>query len=601
MDKIRWLELNDWPIRYKLIMHFLLIWMLPSIGLGFLINWTVDSIIERQVTDNTLQLIGKVNRSLEYYVGNLQNITYFMSNNPSIRQFLDGTGDEKLAEGRNHYETRQFLQGFSTLYSEVAGILIASDSGEYISNELYAKDGYRMTDESWYKEAVDNQGIFKIVGHPFGRHMFSHVNYRDSEVVSVVRAIVDPDTQRVLGVALIDLKLRVIAEAAKDVRLGKSGYLMVIDDKGESIYSPAKPLVHEISTDWLADGPSGTLSKVVDGNRLQFIYLKSAFTNWTTIGVFLKRESVFEAREIQFYIVSFVFLVCLFGIAASYLLSHSISRPIGQLTNFMQKAESGDLLIRYIGERRDEVGMLGRSFNRMLTEISKLIHLTERQERQKREAELRTLTAHIRPHFLYNTLDTIHWMARRRDAEDVAEVVESLSKLFRIGLSKGSDRIPLAEELAHVESYMKIQRIRYRDKLAFTEEIQQDALHYYVPKLVLQPLVENAIYHGIKERRGPGVITLVVSEEDGLLMMRVSDNGAGIKWDKLESIRSGLAKAGGAGMTAPEEDASAQVQGYGLVNVHERIRLTYGDEYGLTIDSEFGAGTTVTIVLPAES
>lgn len=599
MDKIRWLELNDWPIRYKLIMHFLLLCILPSIGLGFLINWTVDSIIERQVSDNTLQLIGKVNRSLEYYVGNLQNMTYFMSNNPDIRKFLDGTEDAERAAETDHYEIRQFLQGFSTLYSEVAGILIVSHNGEYISNELYAKDGYRLTDETWYKEAVANQGIFKIVGHPYGRHIFSHVNYRDSEVVSVVRAVLDPDTQRVLGVVFIDLKLRFIAEAARDVRLGKSGYLMVIDDEGENIYSPSKPLVNEIQTQWLEGSSSGNFSKVVEGNRLQFIYLKSAFTNWTTIGVFLKRESVFEAREIRFYIVSFVFLVCLFGIAASYLLSRSISRPIGQLTSFMQKAESGDLLIRYIGERRDEVGMLGRSFNRMLVEINKLIHLTERQEQQKREAELRTLTAHIRPHFLYNTLDTIHWMARKRGAEDVAEVVESLSRLFRIGLSKGSDRIPLAEELAHVESYMKIQRIRYRDKLTFEMKVQQDALHYYVPKLILQPLVENAIYHGVKERRGPGSIVLDVGAGGDLLTLRVTDDGVGMSEEQLANTRSALAKVGRS--AEGEEDVAAKPQGYGLVNVHERIRLTYGPDYGLAIDSESGKGTTVTIVLPAES
>ena len=140
--------------------------------------------------------------------------------------------------------------------------------------------------------------------------------------------------------------------------------------------------------------------------------------------------------------ICFLFVVCLFGVAASYTLSQSISRPIWQLMSFMQKAESGDLTTRYWGNRQDEVGMLGRSFNRMLLQIRKLMKLSELRERQKREAELRSLQAHIKPHFLYNTLDTIHWMARKKGADDVSDLVESLSRLFRIGLSKGMISFP---------------------------------------------------------------------------------------------------------------------------------------------------------------
>ena len=598
MRAMKWMEMNNWPIRYKLITHFLLISILPSIGLGILINWTVDRIIERQATENTLQLIGKVNRSMEYYVGNLQNVTYFIANNPDIRTFLDGTEDRVAVEANDHYDIRQFLQSFSTLYSEIAGILVVNNKGEYISNELYAREGYQMTDESWYHEAVDNQGIFKIVGHPSGRHVASHVNYRDSEIVSVVRAILDTDTQEVLGVALLDLKLRVIAEAAKDVRLGRTGYLRVIDDNGDSIYSPAEPLVLELPPEWFNQKASGSFSKTINGDKLQFIYSKSSFTDWTTIGVFPMRDSLLEVREIQFYIISFMFLLCLFGVTASYFLSHSISRPIIQLTSFMQKAESGDLLNRYIGERHDEVGMLGRSFNRMLTEINKLLSLTEKQEKLKREAELRSLQAHIRPHFLYNTLDTIHWMARKRGAEDVAELVESLSRLFRLGLSKGSDSITLAEELEHVESYLKIQKTRYRDKLNYSFTIDSSITHYSVLKLILQPLVENAIYHGIKERRGSGHIAIEAEIVGDKIVLRVSDDGIGMTEDTLKKIRASLDAVGHSIVENEDTSLGGKQHGYGLLNVHERIRLTFGNDYGLTIESKYGEGTTATLVHP---
>ncbi len=613
--------MNNLPIRFKLIIHFLLVSILPSIVLAVFVSYTVDRIIEKQVNEHTLQLIGKVNKSLEFYAGNMQNISYFISFNPEVERFL---AEESLPEAAdpqadmpNRYELRRFLQGFTTLYPEVAGILVLNANGDYVSNELYARSAKKLTDEDWYREAVENKGIFKILGHPNGRNITSHVNYKDEEVISVVRAIVEPETQRVKGVVLIDLKLRVIAETAKDVRLGKTGFLMVLDQAGEFIYTPSHSVVSKISSEWFADGSSGTFSKQVEGRKLQFIYRKSPFTNWTTVGVFSTVESVPEVREIRFYVVSFVFFVCMIGIAVSFYLSYSISRPIGQLMSFMKKAESGDLTIRYIGKRFDEIGQLGRSFNKMLAQINKLLFQTEQQERQKREAELKSLQAHIKPHFLYNTLDTIHWMARKKGADDVAEVVEALSRLFRLGLSRGQDRIPIMDEIEHIRSYLQIQKTRYKDKLNYSLAVDPKVQDSFVLKLVLQPVVENAIYHGIKERRGPGHIDIEAFTEGDILVLRVQDDGAGMSEEKLAGLRACLVKASepperlryGGGFA---EGSGALVSsgasgdprlpeaggGYGLGNVQQRIQLVHGEAYGLTVESEAGKGTVVTITLP---
>ncbi|MFC3343390.1 cache domain-containing sensor histidine kinase [Paenibacillus abyssi] len=584
--------MNNLPIRYKLITHFLLISILPSIGLGLLISWTVDRIIERQVADNTLQLISKVNKTLESYVDNMQNITYFIAFNPEVKQFL--TEQEAEREAGTDYNIRQFLQGFSNLHSEIAGILVVNSRGDYISNELYARTDQPLTEEYWYKDAVDKKGIFTIIGQPVGRNLTSHIYYKDNEVVTVVRAILDPDTQQVQGVVLIDLKIRVIAEAAKDVRLGKTGYLTIMDDRGEMIYSPSEPYITNIPKEWLDENPSGSFSKQVEGRKLQFLFRTSSFTNWTAVGVFSTEGSVFEVQEIRFYVISFVFFVCLLGSAASLYLSHSISRPIGQLMSFMDKAESGDMTVRYWGSRTDEVGQLGRSYNNMLTQVNKLISLTELQERQKREAELKSLQAHIKPHFLYNTLDTIHWMARKKGADDVAEVVDALSRLFRIGLSKGNDMITIIDEFEHIHSYLKIQHTRYRDKLNYSVQIAESVQELSVLKLLLQPIVENAIYHGIKERRGPGHILISAEEQDGNLVIRVEDDGKGMSEEQLKLLRRKLADS----ITEDEVNEEKDSSGYGIMNVQARINLTFGDPYGLSIESELGQGTTVTIVHP---
>lgn len=588
------MKLNYLSIRHKIITLLLLISILPSIGLSIVTGYTVERIVDKQASEHTLQLLGQVNRSLETYADNMQKVTYLLSMDPEVDMFL-GKSNQHLEE--NLYSIRQFMQGLSTLYPEIAGILVVNNKGDYVSNELYSRSDVNLTKESWYKEALQNKGIFKIIGHPNDRQITSHVKYKNSEVVTVVRALLEPETQEVKGVILLDLKLRVIAEATKDVRLGKSGYLMVIDENGKEIYSPAQPLDIKLPKKIInSKENSGFFSDVVNGNTLQFIYQKQPFTNWTTVGIFSSEESVSEVKAIHLYVVCFVFFVCLIGITSSYYLSNSMSNPILKLMSVMEKVQNGDLTTRYKGRRQDEIGMLGRSFNHMIVKINELLQLTEHQERQKREAELRSLQAHIKPHFLYNTLDTISWMARKQKNNDVADLVSSLSKLFRIGLNKGNDIILLTEEMLHIESYLSIQKARYREKLNFSIEMDHVVHNVKILKLILQPIVENAIYHGIKERRGPGNISIKVIEEQEQLVMIVKDDGKGITIEKLEELREKLNTL----YDNTDKRGKELDFGYGMMNVQARIKLTYGEKYGLKIDSQLGEGTTITIYLPVQ-
>ncbi|NNV07601.1 sensor histidine kinase [Geobacillus sp. MMMUD3] len=583
----RW-RVRHWPIRYKFVSLLLISMIVPALVLGGLVSWAVDRIIERQVNENTLQLISQVNKTLEFYVNNMQNITYLIAFNPEMKAFFDRSASS------DEYEIRQFLQGITTLYPEIAGILVVNQYGDYISNEMYSRSSQPLTEESWYREAVENKGIFKMIGHPVGRNVLSHANYSSEEVVSAVRAILDPETQQLKGVVLIDLKLRVIAEATKNVRLGKWGHLLVIDERGESIYTPSPLPLRTVPLRWI-QGSSGTFSKEINGQHTQLIYQRSPFTNWTIIGVFSGNESALEVMEIRFYIISFIFFVCFIAIGASYYLSFSLSRPISQLTAFMKKAQAGDLTVRYHDDRMDEIGILGRSFNHMLDQMQRFISLAEWQERQRWEAELRELQAQIKPHFLYNTLDTIQWMARKKGANDIAEVVGALAKLFRIGLSKGKDMILLGEEIEHVKSYLHIQKVRYKDKLNYTFDIPEHLHQFYVLKLLLQPIVENAIYHGIKQRRGPGHISIQAEEQEGVMYIRVKDDGVGMSRERLRELRKSLAIDFTSG---DQEGKMRNIKGYGMINVHARLQLTFGPSYRLYVDSEQGKGTTVMIVHP---
>ncbi|SEA33477.1 two-component system, sensor histidine kinase YesM [Thalassobacillus cyri] len=590
----RWIQINNLPIRYKLISHFLLISIIPIICLGLLINWSIERVLEDQANENTLQLISKVNKTFEFYINNMQSITYFIGFNENVQHFFD-PGAEQAAS--TEYDIQEFLRNFTMLSPEVAGILVVNNKGNYISNEFYSPPSQDLTKEAWYKKAVENEGIFTIIGQPEGRSLSSVVNYKNDEVVTVVRALLNPKTQKVNGVILIDLKLRVIEETLDNVKLEKTGYLMVVDDQGHNIYQPSDPLIEKVPIEWLEGKKSGTFSKEYNSQKLQFIFQKSPFANWTTIGVFPAAETVFEMREIQFYLVIFAFIIMFFGIGVSYFLAKSISTPITQLMMFMRKAEGGDLGVRYKEKRDDEIGMLGRSFNKMLTQMNQLLRLTKRQEREKREAEFRSLQANINPHFLYNTLDTIQWMARKQKATDVAELVESLATLFRIGLSKGQDMIPLNREIEHVESYLKIQYSRYREKLNYHFHLDEEVCHLYVLKFILQPIIENAIYHGIKERRGPGLIDVTAQEKEGKLSILIQDDGAGMSEKQLSEMRQALSEAV---ERTDNKRETRNKKGYGMLNVQARIKLAFGEGYGIYVDSKEKVGTKVEILLPLQ-
>jgi len=224
----------------------------------------------------------------------------------------------------------------------------------------------------------------------------------------------------------------------------------------------------------------------------------------------------------------------------------------------------------------------------MIEEVQKLLDLVYHEQQSKREAELKILQEQIKPHFLYNTLDTIQYMAQEHGARDIVEVVGALTSLFRIGLSRGKEMIRLAAALVHVRSYLIIQKARYEDKFDFELDTDPQALSCLVLKLTLQPLVENAIYHGIKERRGHGWIRVQARKQDGMLLMRVSDDGVGMSPAQLQEVQALLAAS------HPHGEGLA---GYGIHNVHERIQLSFGGRFGLRFESS-QAGTTVEILHP---
>lgn len=273
------------------------------------------------------------------------------------------------------------------------------------------------------------------------------------------------------------------------------------------------------------------------------------------------------------------------------LISDSISKPLQHLCELTKQVGSGDFSMQKINGRGDEVATLERSFNTMVGKIEELVANVRSEQVNLRRTELKLLQAQINPHFLYNTLDTIIWMAEDGQSEEVVEIVGALSDFFRVSLSKGRDYITLKEEESHVKSYLQIQQFRYADILEYEIDIPEELGEYNILKLTLQPIVENAIYHGVKQKRGKSKIMIQGSYKENHMLLTVEDNGIGIQEEKLKQIRLHLEK----------ENPEITDRGFGLANVNARIRLNYGREYGVSIDSTCGVGTKVSMILPVDS
>jgi two-component system sensor histidine kinase YesM len=575
-------------IRSKIIVSFSLVILIPLLTLGILGPLISARTIEAEATSHTAQLIRQVTRTIEFYVQEMDSIISVVTADSDVRTFFGFVGTPESFTAARADGARHLLRAVSDAHSEIAGILLASADDFSLSNEIQPITRDPLTDEGWYRRAVENLGTVQLLPRPIGRNLRNNAEYSADDVVSIVKAVVDARTGRCKGVVLIDLKLQVLEDIFVDMTVSQGGFLFIDAPGGAIVYAPVNPVVYRVRDEWMDSGQTSMVRRI-RGADYQILFQASDYTHWRTVGVFPLNEIMSKVSVIRNYSLLIALITLVLGVIISIIFASSIARPVIALESLMKEAEEGNLGVRYEGTQGDEIGHLGQSFNAMIEEIQKLIDMVYREQQGKRETELKMLQEQIKPHFLYNTLDTIQWMAKEHGAADIVEVVGALTSLFRIGLSRGKEMVHVSDELEHVRSYLVIMKARYEEKFDFFFSVDDATLPYMVLKLTLQPLVENAIYHGIKERRGHGSIHVEATIRDSMLVLRVRDDGAGMSPEKLAEVRAHLSAA-----PSPDEGSS----GYGVRNVHERIQLSFGARYGLRFQSSLNEGTTVEVLHP---
>jgi two-component system sensor histidine kinase YesM len=542
---------------------------------------------EQSSREHTSQLIEQVNSNIETYINYMENISQMVQSNYDIREYLKNTAALDSINNLN-LEQRITFQLSSVLNSrkDISSILVFNNDGNIIPyNEIKLNPFADPTQQSWYKKAVEAKGDVVISSS----HVQNAIQGEYNWVVSLSRQLSDENGSKQLGVLLVDLNYSVINDLCNKIKLGKKGYIFILDSEGNIVYHPQQQLIysnlkHEIIDQVMTSRTNSFTTSEGKESRMYTIN-SSQHTGWRIVGVTYVDELVSNKKDIQTYIILWGLGLMVVAVMLSVFLSLRISRPIKQLEASMKQVEKGNFDTQVNIEDSNEIGQLSKRFNRMTAEIKELMVQNVNEQELKRKSEMKALQAQINPHFLYNTLDSIIWMAEGKKSEEVVVMVAALARLFRLSISRGQEIITIANEIEHIKSYLTIQKIRYRDKLDFEIDVEEQILSNKVIKIILQPLVENAIYHGIKNNTSVGVVRITGKLLNKRILLQVSDNGIGMTEEQLRHLFQPTEK-------------SLSGNGIGVNNVNQRIQLYYGEQYGIVYESKFGEGTTANIWLP---
>ena len=571
--------------RYKLLLSFLLISTIPLLIVSMLVLDESDKALEERSVDASLNEIMQIARNIEQVSRGVNELFLFLLQNTDIYDFLhlppDGSGDEADYLTLKIYRTLMF---FMNVRTGVSAIFIRGENGLTFSINPMNRD-LRVLPEDL------EQIVLKLDGDALWTAYTPEPGaFPDTLVQS--RIIKDYyNLDRMLGRVYIQINAQGIL---KNFPLSSTGpgenYYLISRDSRPLIASSPMPgeltgrMLPEIKN---SESPSGYRYLSLDRTRYILFYSVITSTGMTVIHT-IPRE-LFRVRGLVVNQVTTAALVMiLVSIVMAFLISRNLFRPLLILERSMKQVEEEQFEIRIPQDRNDEIGTLIRSFNNMTNRLQELHNQVYIAQVKEKEAELIALETQINPHFLYNTLDTIYWMTKMEGSVESARMIRALAKLFRIVLSSGHEIIPLEKELEHLQYYMEIQQMRFGNRFAFTLTVTPGLEKRPVLKLILQPLVENAIIHGIEKKpKASRINVAVIEEEDGTLCYRISDDGPGCD---PEAIRRLL-----------EDEQPVRQEGrrgFGLKNVDDRLRLAYGSEYGIRIESCKGEGTEVTVRQP---
>lgn len=548
-------------------------------GLSFYSRFSTQ--LQNEVQQENQSLMGQVNAQVTAYLRSMMKV--------SDTLYYTVIKDRDMKEN-NWDESFQLL--YETNKDSIKNIALFAENGEPIvlSPAAVVKDNVDPALQEWFQTALNKTENMHF-STPHVQNLFRESDYQYEWVISLSRAVqITNGTEVRQGVLLIDMSYEGLKQLLAGIALGRDGYVYMMDSGGEMIYHPRQQqLSSGLIRENIAEAMQyrdGTYQENFEGTDRSILVKTVGYTGWMIVGVTPRDAVTLNSLKSRiFFLFLFFFFIITLAMINSFI-SEKVSRPIRNLEKAVKEVEKGNLDTKIEAEGFYEVRHLGQSVGKMEQQIKKLMEDIVAEHESKRKSELDSLQSQINPHFLYNTLDIIVWMIENERQQDASRVVTALARFFRISLSKGKNIIPVRDELEHVRNYLMIQKMRYKNRFEYQIEAQEGVEQYASIKLILQPLVENAIYHGMEFMDGDGLIRIHAYTQEEQLYICVEDNGLGMEEELVRRLMSGKVVSSGKG------------SGIGVANVDERIRLYFGDGYGLQILSEPDCGTKMIVHLP---
>lgn len=573
-------------------MVFVLTAFIPLMILEFVNTFNNYKYNKNMIMDNSRTFVQQVSNNVQDRLYSLEMSSMTVIIDRNLRKMLESdlVGDQTVTSIDKALEANQFMATLEIQNNHIWAVTLITTTDIYCrfndqtAYDVFFRSKYKQMD--WYKASVQNAGTVYVEGVHYPYQAVSS----DQKVISVSRSIFDSNTNEYWGTILIDVKVDLFENICAENPNNEDNFIEILDQKNEVVYASPNAILQDKNSleAFFKNNIDTELMTLSDGNSYMAIYTTIPETNWKIVRFVSSKYMLQDSfTSIRIGII-LSFITLFFILIGSIWLIRTILIPINQLNveaqkigtgDFSSSDESGDLYT-------NEIGQLYRSIARMKHNLNELItRLSDVMSRQK-EVELNALQKQIKPHFIYNTLNSIQMLAIMEGAKKSAEMIRDFGMLFRSSIEKGDLIVPLWEELDNVRRYMNIQKLRYGDKIKYYDEIDPAIQDYCIIRLTLQPTVENAVSHGLENKIGNGYLRIRSQEDESSIKIIVEDNGIGISKNEIEQIKSHL----------NQDDNNGRH--IGLVNVHKRLQNYFGNQYGIEIKSQEGIGTIVELNIP---
>ncbi|MCJ7841669.1 sensor histidine kinase [Lederbergia sp. NSJ-179] len=583
-------KLNNLNLRSKLIIVIVITSLIPLLLLGLFTFNYLSGLLQEEVSENELERITSINHQVSYFLKDVEQMTLFFYKNEEIQAILKKDSDRSLNEKYEDYKNVQDV--FDTVMGvkdwDVHLYVIGLNGDRYFSND-YLPNRYNTIRESW--------GVFRKANNAKGslvwdtNYSLNRVDHQDI-VLTAGRILIDSKTNEKIGYLMVDINESAFSNIYEKNNYATNDSFLLLDNQGYIISS--QPDKTNIGTrlettyyDRIMNGEKGFFKFDWHDTASILTYQTDENTNFKSISIIPMDIIQQKNNLVRNLTLNFALMGIIFSIWLAYYLSKTVTKPLYKLIYLMKEVEKGNLEVRFDPKYNDDIGIFGKRFNRMLEKLK--VSIQENYEKQVRmkDSELKALRAQINPHFLYNTLETVNWLARLEGVNDISKIVVSLSEIMKYSVRKGEDFVTIEQDVKQLKNYLTIQEFRYRDKFDVHLKVDDSVLNQKIPALLLQPIVENAIVHGLENKISKGIIQIVITKEQENIHIVVQDNGIGMDEETLSLVNREI-----------KEGIEFDDLGIGIENVRKRLYLSYGNQFKWSLTSEVEVGTKVDIFIP---